>query len=249
MFTIAAREFRCLFQTPLAWAILAVCEFIVAYLFLGQVELFLQLQSQMSALQNSPGVTEFIAVPTFANAAVIILLIIPLLTMRLVSEERRNQTLPLLFSAPVSMLEIVLGKFLGVMGFLAVLVLLILLLPLSLLLGSGLDFGRLWGALFGLVLMISSFSALGLYLSTLCQQPSLAAVLSFGALVLLWIVELAGNFFEQGRLLFEYLSLLQHYQMMLQGIFRSSDLVYYCLFTALFLLLSYRRLDADRLQL
>lgn len=249
MFTIAAKEFRSLFYSPLAWSILAVCEFIIAYLFFGQLELFLQLQSQLSALQRSPGVTEFVATPVFANAAIIILLVVPLLTMRLISEERRNKTLALLFSAPVSMVDIVMGKFLGVFAFLVVLILLITLMPLSLLFGTQLDFGRLFAALIGLILIVGSFSALGLYISTRCNQPTVAAVISFGALLLLWMIEWAGNMLESGKSVFEYLSLLKHYQSMLQGIFSISDVVYYVIFIMSFLLLSFRRLDNDRLQL
>jgi ABC-2 type transport system permease protein len=248
MFTIATREFRSLFYSPLAWSILAVCEFIIAYLFLGQVELFLQLQSQLSALQRSPGVTEFIAAPVFANSAVVLLLIVPLLTMRLISEERRAQTISLLFSAPVSMLDIVLGKYLGILAFLILLVALILLMPLSLYLGSNLDIGLLLSALMGLILMLASFAALGLYISTICSQPTVAAVISFGLLVLLWIIEWAGGFFENARAVFEYLSLLNHYQSLIQGVFKTSDVAYYLLFIVTFLILSYRRLDADRLQ-
>lgn len=248
MFTIAVREFRSLFYSPLAWSILAICEFIVAYLFLGQVELFLQLQSQLSALQRSPGVTEFVAAPVFANSAVVLLLVVPLLTMRLISEERRGQTISLLFSAPVSMLDIVLGKFLGIMFFLLLLVALIVLMPLSLYLGSRLDIGLVSTALIGLVLMLASFAALGLYISTVFSQPTVAAVVTFGVLVLLWIIEWAGSFFENARPIFEYASLLNHYQSLLLGVFKLSDIAYYFLFIFFFLILSYRRLDADRLQ-
>ncbi|MDH5217993.1 MAG: ABC transporter permease subunit [Gammaproteobacteria bacterium] len=248
MFTIAEKEFRSLFFSPLAWSILAICEFIIAYLFLGQLELFLQLQSQLSALQRSPGVTEFVASPVFANAAVVLLLIVPLLTMRMISEERKTQTISLLFSAPVSMMEIVLGKYLGIMAFLLLLVSLIALMPLSLYLGSSLDFGLLLTALFGLVLMLASFTALGLYISTICNQPSVAAVITFGALVMLWIIEWAGGYFENAKVFFEYLSLLNHYQSLLRGVIKLSDIVYYLLFISSFLILSYRRLDADRLQ-
>jgi ABC-2 type transport system permease protein len=248
MFTIASKEFRSLFYSPLAWSILAICEFILAYLFLGQVELFLQLQSQLSAMQRSPGVTEFVAVPVFANSSVILLLVVPLLTMRLISEERRAQTISLLFSAPVSMLDIVLGKFLGIMFFLLLMVGLIVLMPLSLYLGSNLDIGLLFVALIGLILMLASFTALGLYVSTIFGQPTVAAVVTFGVLILLWIVEWAGGFFESAKPVFEYISMLSHYQSLLQGVFKLSDVVYYLLLILTFLILSYRRLDADRLQ-
>ena len=73
-------------------------------------------------LDGAPGVVDIVVAPLFANAAVLLLLITPLITMRVLSEERRNRTLSLLFSAPVSMTEIIVGKYLGVVSFILVLI-------------------------------------------------------------------------------------------------------------------------------
>lgn len=249
IFTIAARELRSLFISPLAWSILAVVQLILAYMFLTQLELFMSLQSRLLGMAGAPGVTEIIAAPLLGNAAVVLLLVVPMLTMRLVSEERRSQTLSLLFSAPLSMTEIVLGKFLGVMGFLLIMVLLIVLMPLSLLLGGSLDFGMLAAGALGLILLLAAFAAVGLFMSTLTVQPTIAAVSSFGVLLLLWIIDWAGNA-ESGQAseLFAYLSLLRHFESLLKGVFDSADVLYYLLFVTLFLVLGIRRLDAERLQ-
>lgn len=150
---IAARELRSLFLSPLAWSILAVVQFILAWLFLGQLDVYIAFQSRIAMMENPPGATEVIVAPLFSSATIILLLVIPLLTMRLVSEERRSRTLPLLFSAPVSMSEIVLGKYLGLLGFLAIMLALITLMPLSLLSIGTLDFGLLASNLLGLLLM------------------------------------------------------------------------------------------------
>jgi ABC-2 type transport system permease protein len=249
IFTIAARELRSLFVSPLAWSILAVVQLILAYMFLSQLDLFMSVQSKLVGVAGAPGATEVIAAPLLGNSAVVLLLVVPMLTMRLVSEERRSQTLSLLFSAPLSMTEIVLGKFLGVMGFLLVTVLLILLMPLSLLMGGGIDLGMLAAGVLGLVLLLAGFAAVGLFMSTLTEQPTIAAVSSFGVLLLLWIIDWAGsNNAGQASELFAYLSLLRHFQSLLKGVFDSTDVIYYLLFVILFLVLSIRRLDADRLQ-
>lgn len=249
IFTLAGRELRSLFISPLAWSILAVVQLILAYMFLTQLDLFMNLQARLLGMAGAPGVTEIIVAPILGNAAVVLLLVVPLLTMRLVSEERRSQTLSLLFSAPLSMTEIVLGKFLGVMGFLLVTVLMIVLMPLSLLLGGGLDLGMLAAGVLGLVLLLAAFAAVGLFMSTLTVQPTIAAVSSFGVLLLLWIIDWAGsNDSGQASELFAYLSLLRHFESLLKGVFDSADLLYYLLFVTLFLVLSIRRLDAERLQ-
>ena len=81
------------------------------------MDLFLQVQPRIAAVPSGPGITDIIIAPLFSTAATVLLLIVPLLTMRLVSEERRGQTLSLLISAPVSMTETILGKFVGVFSF------------------------------------------------------------------------------------------------------------------------------------
>lgn len=247
---IAARELRTLFLSPLAWSILAVVQFILAWLFLSQLDQYVRLQAQIALMQSPPGLVEMIVAPLFGSAGIVMLLVVPLITMRLVSDERRARTLPLLFSAPVSMSEIILGKYLGVMAFLAIMLGLIALMPLSLLVAGSLDLGQFASGLLGLFLMLAAFAALGLYISTLTAQPTVAAVASFGALLLLWVINLAGNAVDDSgsRGIFAWLSLQQHYEALLRGIFDSSDLVYYLLFITVFLVFAVRRLDADRLQ-
>ena len=132
LMTIAGRELRSLFLSPLAWAILATVQFIIAYLFLSQVDAYLMVQPRLAAIEGAPGVADLVIAPLFGNAAIILLLITPMITMRVLSEERRNRTISLLFSAPVSMTEIIIGKYLGVLGFFLVLLVMIALMPLSL---------------------------------------------------------------------------------------------------------------------
>lgn len=243
--TIAHHELRRLFLSPLAWTILAVVEFILAWMFLQHVESFLAIQSQLLGMAGDYGVTEVVATPLLGNAAVVLLLVVPLVSMRLVTEERRNKTLPLLFSAPLSMTEIVLGKYLGLYAFLLMQLLLITLMPLSLLTGGGLDFGLLASGVLGLVLLLGGFAAVGLFMSTLTQHQTVAAVSTFGVLLFFWLLDWARTGNGGGAL--PYLSLLNHTEPFLKGVFDTRDVVYHVLFIATFLALSVRRLDMDRL--
>jgi ABC-2 type transport system permease protein len=242
---IAARELRSMFLSPLAWTLLAVVLFILAYLFMAQVDLFLQLQPRLPGMPGAPGLTEIVVAPVLGNAAFVVLLIVPLLTMRLFSDEMRNQTMSLLMSAPVSMTEIVLGKYLGMLGFIAILVALLALLPLSLLSGGTLDMGVVAAALLGLFLLLAAFAAIGLFMSALTAQPAVAAIATFGVLLLLWIIDWSGD--GSGGVL-GWLSMVRHYEPLLKGVFRSVDVVYYLLVIITFLALAIRRLDAYRLQ-
>ena len=249
IFTLARKELYSLFLSPLAWSILAVIQFILGYLFLGEVELFLQIQPQLTTLIDAPGLTELVVAPLFSYAAVILLLVIPLLTMRLISEERQAGTLTLLFSSPISMTEIILGKYLGIIGFIIIILLLMALMPLSLLLGGNLDFGMFASGFLALFLLLASFTAVGLYMSTLSSQPIIAAISSFGLIIFLWVVDRTTNLSgDPSTNVTHYLSMLQHYRPLISGIFKSSDIIYYLLFIITFLVLSIRRLDADRLQ-
>ena len=246
IFTIALRELRSLFLSPLAWVILAVVQLILAFLFLSHVDLFLSVQSRLLGMEGAGGLTDFVVAPLLGNTAIVLLLVVPLITMRLVAEERRNRTLSLLFSAPVSMTEIILGKYLGVVLFLLVVIGMVVLMPLSLLTGGGLDLGMFASGVLGLTLLLAGFAAVGLFMSTLSQYPTIAGITTFGVLFLFWVLDWSGEGPASKEVL-AYLSLLNHYEPFLRGVFDSADAVYYLLFITVFLVLSVRRLDADRL--
>lgn len=245
MFNLARLELLRLFLSPLAWVILALTQMLLAYLFLTHIDYFSSIQARIAAIPGAPGVTELVASPLLGNAAIIILLVSPLLTMRAFAEERRNDTLPLLASAPLSMTQIVLGKYFGNLGFFLILVLLTLLMPVSLSVATTLDFYQLSASMLGLILLIASFTAIGLYMSSLTRQPTIAAISSFALLFLLWIIDRAGDGGEFSIL--SWLSLLNHFEPMTQGQINTQDLSFYLIVITTFLLLTIRRLDRERL--
>jgi ABC-2 type transport system permease protein len=120
-----------------------------------------------------------------------------------------------------------------------------LLMPLSLTVASALDFYQLSAAALGLVLLIASFTAIGIYMSSLTRQPAIAAVSTFALLFLLWIIDWAGSTGEFSVL--SWLSLLKHFEPMTQGQINTQDLSFYLIVIASFLLLTIRRLDRERL--
>ena len=238
IFTIAARELRSLFLSPLAWIVLAVVNLVFGIVFDISITAYVQ-----DPLPE--GATAAIVPAMYELAMVMMFFIVPLISMRLFSEERRNQSLPLLFSAPVSMTEIVLGKYLGVVAYLVLMVLAITIMPLALSLGTVVDMGLLFANVVGVVLLLGSFVAIGLFMSTLTQLPALAAIMGFGALFLLWLLKLPAYWF--GDNVVSYLSIASHYENFLKGIFNSADFIYYLVLIAVFLIFSVRRLEADRL--
>jgi len=245
--TIAKREISTLFLSPLAWIILAVVQVLLGYMFLAQIDNFFLLQPQLLQLENVPGVTDIVIAPLFSLAAIILLMIMPLITMRSIAEEKRNKTLTLLISSPISMTEIVLGKFLGLFFFAFILVSLLMLMPLSLFIGTAIDVGKLLSIYISMLLLLSSFAAIGLYLSSLTENQTIAAVGTFGALLMLWLIEWIGEALPNNQSVVSYLSPLQHHQSMLEGLFDTADVAYYLIFITIFLVLTIRQLDRERL--
>lgn len=240
---IARREVTSMFLSPLAWVILAVIQAILGYMFLAQIEQYYMLQPQLVQLENTPGVTDIVVAPIFSLASIILLMIMPLITMRSLAEEKKSKTITLLFSAPISITQLVLGKFTGLMLFVLILISLLMLMPLSLLLGTDLDLGKLLSIFLAMILLLGSFASIGLYLSSLTDNQTIAAVSTFGALLMLWIIE-----WNTESTVFHYLSLLAHHQPLLEGLFDTTDVGYFLLIMLLFLGLTVRKLDGDRLQ-
>ncbi len=247
IWVIAKREFFAMFRSPLAWIILAVVQAVLGYMFLANLDNFFLLQPQLTQLENTPGVTDVVITPLMQVAAIILLMIMPLITMRSLAEEKRNRTLSLLVSAPLSMSEIVLGKYLGLLLFVLILVSLLMLMPLSLYLGTSPDAGKLLSIYLGMLLLLAAFSAIGLYLSSLTENQTIAAVGTFGVLLMLWIIDWIGGSIDNGQSILAYLSLLQHHQSMLEGVFDTADVAYYLILIVGFLGLTIRQLDRERL--
>lgn len=249
IFAIGLTEFRRMFVSPLAWSILAVVQFILAWIFLlGLNEYLTQIQPQVAGMEDPPGISDLVVSALYLWAGIIMLAVMPLITMRQFAEERMNQTLALLTASPISNTQIVLGKYFGVLLFVLLMVALLSLMPLSLSVGTGLDWGKFAAAALGLVLLLASFAAAGLFLSSLTRQPVIAAVMTFGLLLFLVVLYISGNSQGTGSEVFVYLSHFGHFLSFLEGMFDSSDLVYYLLFIVGFLTLTIRKLDNDRLQ-
>ena len=245
IFTIARKELKTLFASSLAWTLLALVQLVLGWVFMGRLDAFLEIQSQLVQIANPPGVTEIIVAPVFAMAAAVLLMATPLLTMRLIAEERRNHTMTLLTSAPISMTDIVLGKFLGLMAFFCGVIFLVMVLSLSLLMGGTLDAGLLLSNAVGLLLICACFAALGLYISSLTAQPAVAAAGTLGILLGLWVMDIAA---DDGGSIMRTLSLLKHYESFNRGLIDTFDLAYFSLFILTFLVLAIRRLDGERLR-
>jgi ABC-2 type transport system permease protein len=238
--SLARMELLRLLRSPLAWTLLAGALFLLSWQLLETLENYTGLMPAGRTL----GLTHDLSLQLFGFAAVLILFITPILTMRQFSEAFRNGSYSLLSSAPLSLTEILLGKYLGALLFQLLLACLPLLLSLSLMSGTSLDFGLLAASSLGLILLSATFSAIGLYFSTLSETPGLAATGSYGALLLLSILGQEGLGHAGGLL--NWFAWPGHYLNLQLGLVRTADLAYFLLIGALFLGLALQQLDSRR---
>ena len=243
---VARKELQSLFASPMGWIILALLMLSFGSFYLQGVNNYFEVMSGSIRPAERVGVTIFVGQTVYGIASFLMLFAVPLLSMGLISGERKSQTLPFLFSAPISLTEIVVGKFLGLIIFLSILVGYILLMLSTLNIWSDIDFGYLLSNSLGLILLAASFAALGIYFSSLTSQPIVAAILSFIALFAL--MGLDKFFGSQPNHWFGYISLMKHFQSFSRGIIDSKDIIYFILFITTFLVLTIRRLDSDRLR-
>jgi ABC-2 type transport system permease protein len=246
IFNILRKELKSMFASPMGWVILSLLMLAFGMNFLNGIDGYFAEMSGAIRPAERIGVTQSIGQKLFGFAAFLTLVAVPLLSMRLIAEERRSLTLPFLFSAPVSLTDIVLGKFLGLVIFLSVLVLYIALMMFALSPWADIDTGYIVASSFGLLLLIASFSAVGLYFSSMTQQPVVAAILTFIVLFTLAFLDLVLPGDPSGIL--PNLSIMHRFQSFSSGVIDTGDIAYFVLLTITFLTLTIRRLDADRLR-
>jgi ABC-2 type transport system permease protein len=242
---VLKREMLALFRSPVAWWVLAAVQFLVAYQFLAQIDIFLQYLPRIRNLPEPPGVTQLVVIPTYNITGFLMLFLIPVLTMQTFSGERRAGTLRLWYSAPITLHALVIGKFLGIMSLLGLIWGLNALMPLTLLWGTTLDLGTYAGGLLGLLLLMAAGSAIGLWFSAMTAQPAVAAIATFATLLSLWLIDWASQL-ENSPGLLAQLSMLAHFQRLSRGLIDSFDVAYFLLITVVALGLAVWALAGER---
>lgn len=249
-YAVFRKETANFFVSPIAYAVLTIFLLIVGFIFWANVS-YMSMISLKAA--NNPmvveriNVTDFIVRPLMQNMGFILLFVMPLLTMRLFSEEKKSGCIELLLTYPVTDFGILAGKFAAAM--LLLLVLLAGTLPMILLVFglSEPETGTILSGYLGLLLMGSSFLALGIFISSLTENQIVSAAASFGAALLFWILGwssvLTGD--KIGAVL-QQLAILEHLESFNKGVIALADLSFFVLFTAFFLFLTMRSLETRR---
>ncbi len=252
-FFILLKEVRSYFNSPVAFVVITIFTILTGYYFYMIFASFSTISFQAAtnpALAKQYGglnATEFVVRPFFGIVSVVMLIILPMITMRVFSEEKKSGTMELLLTFPVTDSEAILGKFAGCMTIF--IVMLSLSFPCIFLVEvfGDLEWGVVATGYLGLVFMGAAFISLGVFMSSLTENQIVAAVLSFASLLLLYMVGFSAGFAgESVAKVLEYISFTFHYQTFAKGVIDTSDLIYYLLFTTLFLFLSMRSLESKR---
>ena len=228
---IARRELLAYFISPIAYMVSAVFLLIAGYLFS-----LILIQSQQATMEG-----------LFFNIMVVLIFVVPLLTMRLLADEQKTGTLEILLTAPVRDWEVVLGKYLAAMGMFGVMLACTLYFPFILWrVGGSPDWGPILTGYLGLLLLTSAMMAIGTLTSAVTENQIVAAVLGLGILLLLWLIDAAGNIATGSASVLTYLSLPTHYNDFARGALNLEDVVYYLSVTIGSLFIATRMLETRR---
>ena len=246
------KEFKSFFYSPMAYVIIAIFTLITGYLFYNVLSWFVQqsFMATMQAQQYQQAPPKFninlqLIRGYFGTLAFISLFILPTITMRLFSEEKKQGTLELLYTTPITELQVVIGKYLaGLALFIVLLIPTMFFMALLFVYGEP-DFLPVLSGYIGLILLSSAFVALGLFISTLTENQIIAAIGGFALSLFLWIIGW-GATFTGGTLkpVLEYLSILIHFEDFAQGVVDSTNVAYYLIITVFGLYLSLKSIES-----
>ena len=246
---IFKRETKVYYTSPIAYTISFIFLTIAGYFYFSNVVSYSQFSMNAAGNPYLTGLNtiDLILVPWFGPLELVILLMLPLLTMRLFSEEKKSGAFELLFSYPVQDLAVLLGKYLAGL-FVFVLMVVPTALYFLILQGDGLfEPGVLFSGYLGLLLSGAAFIAFGIFISSLTENQIVAALITFGGLFMFWIVGWSARLADPPmNHVLGYLSLLNHSSDFYRGVINTSDLAYYLCFIFLFLFLTLRSLDSKR---
>jgi ABC-2 type transport system permease protein len=251
VYAIYRKEMGHYFVSPVAYVIVAVFLIVAGFFFRLYTGLAIE-QSMEMALQGMPSnmdVPGEVLSAFFGLLSTLILFLAPMLTMGVYAEERKRGTMELLMTSPITELEIVLGKFFASLTLFA-----IMLLPTAFYVSYMCFHSEprppwtlILAGYLGALLLGASLLAIGSFISSLTESQLIAVVLSFGAILILWVLDFAvrGSDSVAGQVL-QYISVIHHYDDFTHGVIDTSSLIYYVSVPILFIFLTVRSVDSIR---
>ena len=250
IWAICKKEIKTYFTSPIAYVAITVFLVLVGFFFHSLIWWF---NSQSLQMSRNPyyfqqlNINQMVYSPLFHNISIILLFMIPFLTMRLFAEEKKMKTDELLYTAPISINQIILGKYFASLFVLLAMLLLTGILSIFTFAYGNPELSPILSGYLGLFLMGAAFMAVGIFFSSLTENQIVAAVLTFGTLLLFWVLNWA-SFSAVGiwKDVLNYVSYFQHFDDMTRGILDTTDVVYYLSFSFLGLFLTHTVIQSRR---
>ena len=245
---IAGKELRSYFASPIAYVIIGLFALLFSRFFFAYLMVFVQRSSGMAQMGGGANnINQEMIRYVLMNSAVIILFVMPMITMRTYSEEKRSGTIELLLTSPLTDFEIILGKFLGAMGlYCAMLSVTVLYIAILFVYGNP-EWRPVVAGYLGLVLLGGCFISVGLFISSLTKNQIVAAMATFAVFLFLWVINWIGESAgPTAREIVTYVSITDHFSDFARGVIDTKHLVYYLSFITFGLFLTAKSVDSER---
>ena len=244
---IAQKELRSYFASPIGYIITGLFAVLFGWIFYAYLSFFVRSSEQMTMGGGVPNVNQQMISGLLQTTATIILFVMPMITMRTYSEEKRSGTIELLLTSPVSDLQIILGKFFGAMGlYAAMLGVTLLYISILFFLGNP-EWKPVIAGYLGLLLMGGCFIAVGLLVSSLTKNQIVAGIATFAVFLFLWVINWIGESAgPTGREIVTYVSITDHFTDFARGVIDTKHVVYYLSFITFGLFLTAKSVDSER---
>jgi len=249
IWTICRRELYSYFVSPIAWVLLAIFAVLGGYFtyIVSAVFLRYSMESMMSGGGGPMNINEQVIAPILSNMAVVGLFLVPLISMRLFAEEKRQGTIELLMTSPVTDIEIILGKWLSaVLMYCALLAILVLDFSFLFVYGKP-DWRPVVTGFLGILLQSACLLSFGAFISSTTKNQIVAAAVGFALALLLFILSWTTSFGNSDILqVLSYISIMSHYDSFSRGVIDSKDLIFYLSMIFFGLFLTARSLESVR---
>ena len=247
---IAGKEVRSYFASPIAYIVIGVFALLYGYFYIAILSFFVRQSMQMGQFGPQGGqsmnVNQHMLRPLMQNVTILILFMLPAITMRTYSEEKRSGTIELLLTSPVTDFEIVMGKFLGALALYAVM-LAVTLIHVALLFVYGRpEWKPLLTSYLGLLLLGACFISVGMFISTLTKNQVVSFMATFAVFLFLWVITWIGSVMPAAEGLTTYLSIIDHFEDFNKGVIDTTHLIYYVSFITFGLFLTAKSVDTER---
>ena len=246
---IAQKEIRAYFSSPIAYIVIGLFALLFGYFYVAILDWFIR-QGMSGAMGMTPAplnLNQQFVRPLLLNATVVLLFVLPMITMRTYSEEKRSGTIELLLTSPLTDMQIILGKFTGAMALYASMLGVTLLYVGVLFVFGNPEWKPIVTAYLGLLLLGGCFISVGMLISSFTRNQIVAAMLTFGVFLLLWVIDWIGTFLgPSGETIVNYLSITRHFEDFAKGVIDTTHLIYYVSFITFGLFLTAKSVDSER---